>query len=65
MTRITLYLLLPVSIVAAGSLVMAGSPQTFSTFVTAHTLSAGSQSVAIGQAAFQEAIRCTLPLVFP
>jgi len=57
LTRITLYLLLPVSIVAAVLLVIAGSPQTFSPFITAHTLDAGSQTIAIGPVAFQEAIK--------
>jgi K+-transporting ATPase ATPase A chain len=57
LTRITLYLLLPVSIVAAVLLVIAGSPQTFGAFITAHTLDAGSQTIAIGPVAFQEAIK--------
>ena len=57
LTRITLYLLLPVTIVAATLLVLAGSPQTFGPFITAHTLDGGSQSIAIGPVAFQEAIK--------
>jgi len=57
LTRISLYLLIPISIVAAVLLVMAGSPQTFGAFVTAHTIDAGSQTIAIGPVAFQEAIK--------
>ena len=56
-TRITLYLLLPVSLVAATLFVVAGMPQTFGAFLTAHTLNAGSQTIAIGPVAFQEAIK--------
>ena len=57
LTRITLYLLLPVTIVAATLLVLAGLPQTFGPFITAHTLDSGSQTIAIGPVAFQEAIK--------
>jgi K+-transporting ATPase ATPase A chain len=57
LTRITLYLLLPVSLVAAVIFVFAGMPQTFGAFVTAHTVDAGSQTIAIGPVAFQEAIK--------
>ena len=57
LTRITLYLLLPVSLIAATLFVIAGEPQTFGAFVSAHTLNAGSQTIAIGPVAFQEAIK--------
>ncbi|MBU6397593.1 MAG: potassium-transporting ATPase subunit KdpA [Rhodospirillales bacterium] len=57
LTRITLYLLLPVTIVAAVLLVLAGCPQTFSAFITAHTLQGDTQSIAIGPVALQEAIK--------
>src|ERR1700733_9428692 len=57
LTRITLYLLLPVSIVAATLFVIAGMPQTFGPFLTAHTLNAGSQTIAVGPVALQEAIK--------
>jgi potassium-transporting ATPase potassium-binding subunit len=59
LTRITLYLLLPVTIVAAVLLVIAGSPQTFPSlpFINAHALDGGTQSIAIGPVAFQEAIK--------
>ncbi|GLR69040.1 potassium-transporting ATPase potassium-binding subunit [Acidocella aquatica] len=57
LTRITLYALLPVTIIAATLLVLAGSPQTFGPFITAHTLDGGSQTIAVGPVAFQEAIK--------
>jgi K+-transporting ATPase ATPase A chain len=57
LTRISLYLLVPVSIIAAVLLVIAGTPQTFGAFITAHTVNAGSQTIAIGPVAFQEAIK--------
>jgi K+-transporting ATPase ATPase A chain len=59
LTRVTLYLLLPVTIVAAVLLVAAGCPQLYASapFVTAHTLDAGSQTIALGPVAFQEAIK--------
>ena len=57
LTRITLYLLLPVTIVAALFLVWSGSPQTFAPFATAHTLLGGTQTIAVGPMALQEAIK--------
>jgi len=59
LTRITLYLLVPIAIVAAVLLVIAGSPQTFASvpFATAHTLQGGSQTIAMGPVALQEAIK--------
>jgi potassium-transporting ATPase potassium-binding subunit len=57
LTRVTLYLLLPVAIVAAVLLVLAGSPQTFGPFVSADTLQGAQQSIAIGPVALQEAIK--------
>jgi K+-transporting ATPase ATPase A chain len=57
LTRITLYLLLPIAIIAATLFVIAGMPQTFGADVTAHTLNAGSQTIAIGPVALQEAIK--------
>ncbi len=57
LTRVTLYLLLPVSLVAATLFVVAGMPQSFGAFVTAHTLNAGTQTIAIGPIALQEAIK--------
>ncbi|OYV37399.1 MAG: potassium-transporting ATPase subunit A, partial [Acidocella sp. 20-61-6] len=59
LTRITLYLLLPVTIIAATLLVAAGTPQLYPwvAFATAHTLDGGSQTIAMGPVAFQEAIK--------
>ncbi len=59
LTRITLYLLLPVTLIAGTLLVIAGSPQLFPgvAFATAHTLDAGQQTIAMGPVAFQEAIK--------
>jgi K+-transporting ATPase ATPase A chain len=59
LTRISLYLLLPGAIIAGVLLVIAGSPQLFpsASFATAHTLDAGSQTIAMGPVAFQEAIK--------
>jgi K+-transporting ATPase ATPase A chain len=57
LTRITLYLLLPISLLAATLFVIAGMPQTFGPDVTAHTLNAGAQTISVGPVAFQEAIK--------
>jgi K+-transporting ATPase ATPase A chain len=57
LTRITLYLLLPVSVVAGLFLVWSGSPQTFAPFATAHTLFGSTQTIAVGPMALQEAIK--------
>jgi K+-transporting ATPase ATPase A chain len=57
LTRATLYLLLPVCIVVGAVLLAAGVPETLSAYATAHTLDAGSQTVALGPVAFQEAIK--------
>ncbi len=59
LTRISLYLLLPVTLIAGTLLVIAGAPQLFpgAAFATAHTLDAGSQTIAMGPVAFQEAIK--------
>jgi K+-transporting ATPase ATPase A chain len=57
LTRISLYLLVPVTLIGGALLVLAGVPQTFAPFLSAHTLNAGSQTIAIGPVAFQEAIK--------
>jgi K+-transporting ATPase ATPase A chain len=57
LTRVTLYLLLPVTIIVGLVLVWSGSPQTFAPFATAHTLLGGSQTIAVGPVAMQEAIK--------
>lgn len=57
LTRITLYLLVPGAIIAGILLVIAGVPQTYSQFLTVHTLQGPVQHIAIGPAALQEAIK--------
>jgi len=57
LTRAILYLLLPISIVAALILVWQGVPQTLAGPVEAHTVEGASQSIALGPIASQEAIK--------
>lgn len=57
LTRITLYVLLPVCIVATFFLVWQGVPQTLDPSVTATTLESGQQILARGPVASQEAIK--------
>jgi K+-transporting ATPase ATPase A chain len=56
-TRITLYLLLPISIVYALYLLWSGVPQTLTQQVTATTLEGAKQVIALGPVASQEAIK--------
>jgi K+-transporting ATPase ATPase A chain len=55
--RITLYLLLPIALVAAVLLLIAGVPMTFDAFAHVHTLAGASQTIARGPVALQEAIK--------
>ncbi len=57
MTRITLYVLLPLSVVIALFYVWQGVPQTLAGHVTATTLEGAKQAIAIGPVASQEAIK--------
>jgi potassium-transporting ATPase potassium-binding subunit len=57
MTRITLYVLLPVCIVATPLLVWQGVPQTLGSYVDATTLEGAHQVLARGPVASQEAIK--------
>jgi potassium-transporting ATPase potassium-binding subunit len=57
MTRCTLYLLLPVSIVLALFFVWQGMPQNLSAYVDATTLEGAKQSIAMGPVASQEVIK--------
>ena len=57
MTRSTLYLLLPISIVVAIALVALGVPQTLAGAVDATTLEGAAQTISIGPVASQEAIK--------
>lgn len=56
-TRITLYVLLPVSIGYALYLLLSGVPQTLAMSVDATTLEGAKQSIALGPVASQEAIK--------
>jgi K+-transporting ATPase ATPase A chain len=55
--RVTLYLLLPMSVVVGLAFVALGIPQSFADFVTATTLEGGTQVIPLGPAAFQIAIK--------
>ena len=57
MTRSTLYCLLPLCLVLALFLVWQGVPQTFAAYAEAHTLQGTSQSLPLGPAASQIAIK--------
>jgi K+-transporting ATPase ATPase A chain len=57
LTRCTLYILLPVSIVIGLFFVWQGMPQTFGPYVDATTLEGAKQSIAVGPVASQEAIK--------
>jgi len=57
LTRATLYLLLPVCVLAALFFVWQGVPQTFAGPVAAATLEGGSQLIAVGPVASQEAVK--------
>jgi K+-transporting ATPase ATPase A chain len=57
LVRATLYVLLPVSIVLALVFVWQGVPQNFNHYVTATTVEGGSQTIAQGAVASQEAIK--------
>ena len=56
-TRITLYLLLPISIVYAVFLIASGVPQTLAGSVDVATLEGAKQTLALGPVASQEAIK--------
>ncbi|MGK6356903.1 potassium-transporting ATPase subunit KdpA [Sphingomonas sp. DT-207] len=56
-TRVTLYLLLPICIVYAVFLIASGVPQTFASSVDATTLEGVRQTIVVGPVASQEAIK--------
>lgn len=56
-TRATLYVLLPLSIILALAFVATGVPQTLIAHIDATTLEGGTQTIAIGPIASQEAIK--------
>ena len=57
LTRITLYVLAPLSIVIALTFVALGEPQTLAANAVAHTLEGGKQTIALYPTASQEAIK--------
>ncbi|MDH7795073.1 MULTISPECIES: potassium-transporting ATPase subunit KdpA [unclassified Beijerinckia] len=57
MTRMTLFVLLPLSIIFAFVLLYTGSPQTLASSVDATTLEGGKQTIALGPVASQIAIK--------
>ncbi|WP_088345730.1 MULTISPECIES: potassium-transporting ATPase subunit KdpA [Rhodomicrobium] len=57
LTRITLYILLPVCVVFALVLVFLGIPQTLGAYVNATTLEGAQQTIAVGPVASQIAIK--------
>jgi K+-transporting ATPase ATPase A chain len=57
LTRITLYLFLPMAIVYAVVLIWMGVPQTVAGYADATTLEGAKQTIAYGPIAFQEAIK--------
>ncbi len=57
MTRITLYMLLPVCIIGALVIVWQGVPQTFAGSMQATTLEGAKQTISLGPVASQEAIK--------
>ena len=56
-TRATLYVLIPLSVVAAIIFVSQGVIQTFGSYVVAHTVEGAQQIIAVGPFASQEAIK--------
>jgi len=57
LTRISLYVLLPISLVVAVAYVGLGEPQSLLANVTAHTVEGGKQTIALYPTASQEAIK--------
>jgi K+-transporting ATPase ATPase A chain len=57
LTRITLYVLLPLTIVVTIALILCGVPETLAGHVDAITLEGAKQAIARGPVAFQEAIK--------
>ena len=57
LTRATLWILLPISIIGALVLVWQGVPDNFDAYTTAHTLEGATQTIAQGPVASQEIIK--------
>ncbi len=56
-TRISLHVLIPLSVLVGLLLMLAGVPQTLAGYVDAQTLEGAKQTIALGPVAFQEAIK--------
>jgi K+-transporting ATPase ATPase A chain len=56
-TRISLHVLIPLSVLIGLLLMLAGVPQTLAGYVDAQTLEGAKQTIALGPVAFQEAIK--------
>jgi K+-transporting ATPase ATPase A chain len=57
LTRITLYVLLPLSVLVGLALLVSGVPETLAPWAEAHTLEGARQVISMGPVAFQEAIK--------
>jgi len=57
MTRVTLYVLLPISVIGALALIVCGVPQTLAGAVDATTLDGAKQTMSLGPVASQEIIK--------
>ena len=57
LTRVTLYVLLPLAVVVTVALIALGVPETLAGSVDATTLEGAKQTIALGPVAFQEAIK--------
>ena len=57
LTRMTLYVMLPLAIIVAIALIALGMPQTLGAYVDATTLEGGKQTIALGPVASQIAIK--------
>ena len=57
LTRVTLYLLLPICVVYAVFLIASGVPQTFASVIDATTIEGAAQHIVVGPVASQEAIK--------
>ena len=57
LTRVTLYVLLPIVLLYTVFLIACGVPQTLAAYVDATTLEGAKQTIALGPVAFQEAIK--------
>jgi K+-transporting ATPase ATPase A chain len=57
LVRVTLYVLLPLSLLVGLAFVAMGMPQTLSAYVAATTLEGGTQTIPLGPVAFQVAVK--------